>query len=527
MTRRVTASKLLACGALIAVACTDAPTAPGRAVSPDRPADAGRGAQSSATVVPNTVKYSNAGAQPTTVTVNGATVSARAYTLQNGATILTVVACPFDAPASALGQLYRVQFSVYDPRGQRITVVGSGDDDQSWSGGTGTMSTLLPGAGKNFTVKLTVTATAAGSKKAVSGITLSTTVKYGPDLAVTHIEVPDRIHISEVTPVTATIRELGGDIGVTSDCVLLGNGFEVDRAPAIWVDAAGTVTCAFTTRFSDLGNKTLLVAVWNTSLADFNYANNYATIDITVLPPPVQMSYNAQAYQHTGHYVNNYTYQYDDDPVTGFGYHSTYTLNNTIDDGQQYARILASAPRGISFPVQHLKLSQQTGNTWVDKRNYTWLNATATFGTAADGGSCAQDGDAGFTYILCTYVKNSAAWTTLYYQHYAGTVTYISTQMATFTAPWGSGLLGIPGYYRNDSGWGTFTPFASNVAINVMISSGTLDLVASPVIQLASGPYSTLSTPCTTVTMPHGKASECYVIKGDYVDLNGSAAGTP
>jgi hypothetical protein len=509
---------------LALAACSDAPTAPSQAAAPERPAAADKYGNGSKSVVSNTVKYSDVGAQPTSATLRGVTVSAFAYTRKDGTTLLTVVPGAFDAAPSALGKIYRLQFTAYDPTGRRIDLVRAGDDDDKWTDGTGTVTRLLPGAGKNFVIKLEVTASEPGSKAHVPNIPLTTVVRFAPDLAVTNIDVPAHVHVYDVTTINATIQERAGDIGVRADCVLLGNGSEIDRAPAVWVDAGGTVTCAFATRFTTLGPQKLTVAVWNTTLADYDYGNNAKTIDVDVEPLPVQMSYEAEAYQHTGHYINNYSYQYDDDPITGFGYHSTYYLNYTQDDAIQYARIFASAPQAIGFPVDKLQLSQRSAGSTVDDRKYSSVKATSTFGTASDGGSCAQDGDGGYAYVLCTYVKNAARWTTLHYDHYAGSVTYISEQLATFTAPWGSGS-GPAGYYRNDSGWGTYVPFGSDVSIDVSIVSGNFNLVASPRIALASNGYGTLETPCALVPMPFGAARQCYEIRGDYLDKEGFTSG--
>lgn len=204
--------------ALFAGACSDVPTAPGGKMRPDQSARAGKTAQRTGRVLPNTVKYSNVGSQASAVTYQGVTVSARAYTLKDGMTILTVVAGAFDAARSALGTLYRVPYTVYDPNGHSINVARSRGDDRLWGRGTATMSTF-------------------GTRR----WSISTTQ-------------------------TIMLR-------------------------STWTFCRRQWKCRTTPR-------------------SFSTPDTISTIT---------------------------HYHYDDDPVTGYGYHSTYTLDYTQDDAQQYA----------------------------------------------------------------------------------------------------------------------------------------------------------------------------------------------
>ena len=68
---------------------------------------------------------------------------------------------------------------------------------------------------------------------------------------------------------TATIGERNQDIGARGSCVLSVDGIEADRADAIWVDAAGLVSCAFTHTFETSGAKSVSVQVANVVPLDY------------------------------------------------------------------------------------------------------------------------------------------------------------------------------------------------------------------------------------------------------------------
>ena len=108
------------------------------------------------------------------------------------------------------------------------------------------------------------------------------TVKLRPDLTVTQIAAPAQALPNVPTLVQATVRELNGDVGARANCRLLVDGIEVDRAENIWVDAAGTVDCAFLYSFPTYGNVNITVFVDAIDPTDWDVANNSATTMIEV-----------------------------------------------------------------------------------------------------------------------------------------------------------------------------------------------------------------------------------------------------
>jgi hypothetical protein len=76
---------------------------------------------------------------------------------------------------------------------------------------------------------------------------------------------------------------MNGDAGATTNCVLAIDGSAVDQAKNVYVDAGGSVSCAFVYTFAATGGHTIEVSAANVAPADWDTGNNSAsgTIDIT------------------------------------------------------------------------------------------------------------------------------------------------------------------------------------------------------------------------------------------------------
>jgi hypothetical protein len=303
--------------------------------------------------------------------------------------------------------------------------------------------------------------------------------------------------------------------------VLSVNGVVVDRAPNIWVDAGGTVSCAFATRFQSLGAKALRVTVETDPIVEFDAGNNMGETAVTVVPLPVQMTYRAEALQHTGRVTERYVSTYDnvvDD------YHATYTLDREWNEQSQSAWIFASAPVGVTFPLDRLALSMIADGKTVDTRSYSEMAGGTPFGDAVTGGTCGQNGDASFGFVVCTYHDGAAVWTTVYYnQNYAGTVTYESVELTVVTTPAGT-VPGTPGYFRNGDAWGSFKEWKRTLGFSIDLTDGLYTLLAAPTLMLWDNAYGTSSKPCKVTDVEFGKVTECRDIHEQFLDKGGVAS---
>lgn len=107
-------------------------------------------------------------------------------------------------------------------------------------------------------------------------VDLNEVVKRRPDLVVAEIIAPPHAVAGVPAIIRATIRELNGDVGARANCRLIADGEEVDRAEGIWVDAGGTVQCAFAPLFDSNTalTKELVVVADAIDPGDWDESNN-------------------------------------------------------------------------------------------------------------------------------------------------------------------------------------------------------------------------------------------------------------
>ena len=112
-------------------------------------------------------------------------------------------------------------------------------------------------------------------------ISIDDQVKYRPDLSIVRIDAPSAA-IGMPANITAMIHESMGDLGALADCVLSVDGVVSDRAPNVWVDKNGTVSCQFAHTFTAGGVHALHVDIANVRPGDYDMRNNGADATIAV-----------------------------------------------------------------------------------------------------------------------------------------------------------------------------------------------------------------------------------------------------
>jgi nitrite reductase/ring-hydroxylating ferredoxin subunit len=96
-------------------------------------------------------------------------------------------------------------------------------------------------------------------------------VRRRPDLKVVSVDAPSAVRLNQPFSISAVVRELNGDSGARTNCVLEKQGVGiVDRADGIWVDAGDSVQCLFDQTLDALGNQTYFVKLENTRPADWD-----------------------------------------------------------------------------------------------------------------------------------------------------------------------------------------------------------------------------------------------------------------
>lgn len=509
---------------MLFAACADqvsSPIASRSMAATSRDVSASKGSNSLATWHSNTEKYRDAGKKPGTGRSGTAGIQVRALQYRSGAVTVDVTTGSFDVADSVGGYLSKVQAKVFTGDKKNSTKNYNVNDVPTFSFNPGALS-----RGSIVAIQANVRGKDGKRTDVVNAVD---TVGLAPDLAVAKVLAPTQVVQGEVFTVSALVAEMNGQTGGRANCVLYVDGVKVDATNNVWVDAAGEVSCAFATRITTGGVHTAKVALEGSSPADFDASNNAKSVSIQIATP---MLYNATAFEHAGSYTNNYTYQYDDFPSAG-AYHSTYHLDYSEQTRTQSTHVYTWVEQPIAFPVTNVTLGTTTDGVSLDSKSFSNIASSGKFGTATDGGQCGSNQDNGVSMVVCTYNRGTALWSTVTYDRYAGDVTYVSSQYATYAAPWGSGMYFanttaqgnlIPSVNAADWGSAYLTPFGSQLTFNIALKSGNFLYTANPSITLTPTPYSTSNPFClgpTTNDTNTGSFSECYDIHGSYLDKEG------
>jgi hypothetical protein len=475
---------------VLASGCTDQPTGPGQA---DRLAAHRLGSTTNAHLperIPNRVKYRDEGHKPATGRAGSAQLSVRALQGMDGLTTLEISTGTLDDPREAPGNISRLQIKALDSHAHHLYTRNYNNLN---GGGAITKVFSSPVRGSSLQVQANVT----GIERRTGVITVTEKVRLRPDLQASNLIAPATATVATPINLSATVAEINGDSGARASCVLYVNGVEADRADQIWVDAGGTVTCAFALLFPTTGSKKLEVRVEKVVPADYDVTNNQAAGSIEIVggsEPGSVFFYSAAAYDMTFERQSEFS-------VRGEGAFSRGEFQNTSNQSghQQLANLGADMPIGISFPVARIVISHATGGATIQAQ--TFENAAADWTVSEHdvfGGlrqySCLSRTDPGegtrnvSWLFLCSGSYTSgdeidfATWLTS--QRFAGSVTYHS---------WGYSLTwygeeGVEQYYSWNEVWnwvdGTLVPYGSDYKFDVSLWDGGVIYQAAPTVML-------------------------------------------
>ena len=511
----------------LALACDDVPTAPAM-----RRADV-EASGLEPRLFPNAIRYRDAGRQPATGRAGGATITTRALLGSDGKTVLEVWAG--QQGGTGPGELWQVQVKkfgadgdhratqVEHPRGGRALTLAFHDMQR---GDTVQVQALVRGA--------------SGPRTGV--VTARDVVWRRPDLMVAGIDAPARTWTHTPTFVTTVVRELRGDVGARTSCVLDVDGARVDEATGIWVDAGDAVTCAFAYTFDVPGERTFRVRLAGTDPYDDDPANDAATAKVLVVTE-VPLSYTAQADSGTYTYWSQST-RYR---KTG-GYPPAWSEYTSDSVGSrsllQHSRLDAWTRAPVAFPEQPLvdvRASQETGGATVHAAEWASLPADDQVVTPDSSKGCVTRRSGGVvisTLAICTRRVGADSYTSLTYEWNAGDVTYESQGRTTYTC-----LPPIPPYACPPNSWyfnsshtstGTLVPFGTTFTFDVAFVSGTNEFTVRPSVPLyrmqsshgvpwsCSGPWGSAAT---LAIGPLASETTCSGWKHESWQLAGMAAG--
>jgi len=272
--------------------------------------------------------YKDTGMGHATGRAGNATISARALYAKDGSTLVELTTGQLDSSTTTPGNLDKVQFKPLDQNGNALY-------SQNFSGLTaGGYYSMITNV-LHHTEQLQLQTNVSGIDQRTDVVTVVETVKLRPDLAVQGLTSPNKAVVNQPVIISATLRELNGEVGATTTCTLYVNGTAVDQANSVWVDARGTVSCSFTQTFAATGTYSVQISAENVVPADWDTANNSATGSIEIGPPPVQMNYSATFFDtlYTTHSTFQNTTYYNgaiyDDYSTSDGYSNEGQIANT------------------------------------------------------------------------------------------------------------------------------------------------------------------------------------------------------
>ena len=213
-------------------------------------------------LVPNAVKYRDA--KPNAKSAGEvAVVEARALLARNGTAELEVTTGNLDTgEPSTTANITKVQTKL----GEVTTNYNNLDSGSVYTLPLGKLQRYTP-----FEAHVNVMGLNSGNTEVLR---VADVVRRRPDLRIIATQGPGAVRQNQPFSIAATIRELNGDSGARTDCVLLLQNAEIDRVKNVWVDAGDSVQCVFWQSIDHVGGAGYLIKLENTRPADWQPAIN-------------------------------------------------------------------------------------------------------------------------------------------------------------------------------------------------------------------------------------------------------------
>jgi hypothetical protein len=438
---------------------------------------------SAPTATSNTQKYKDEGSHPASARAGKSTLTVRALMGKDNATNLEATTGSLDSSATAPGKLEKLQLKTSDAAGNVVYT-------KNYNGltGGGSLSYVLTDLG--HMQPLQVQANISGiDPKRTDIATVKTSVYYRPDLAPQDLVAPSRAYVDAPVSISATVRERMNDTGARASCILLVDGAEVDRAPNIWVDAHGAVSCAFSHRFKDVGGHAIKVSVSEVVPGDYDASNNTISGSITIEPrsAPVSFWADARDRESSSDATDDYFLSSDGPPaVPDVHYHQV----RSRWDQSWWVNI--NGPRAVSFPVARVSAQVTSGGATLESLAVEnlpvtyrggWNGLTYEWGEVQDPITKTWLGAETDRYPDGT--EETWGWVT----HYAGSVTYHGERICTEHAVAFGWSCELGTYTWNDTSanGGPRVAMGDSVELTIsVVDASGLTWSASPTVALTS-----------------------------------------
>ena len=274
-------------------------------------------------LIPNSQRYADNSMPAASGRDGEVTITARALIDVEGTTDLEITTGSLDSDDHAPGTITKVQVKALD-------VETPDNEEPVWvknynklrDGGNLTTSYTGLTRGQQLMLHTNV----KGIIRGTAVVFLTEYIKNRPDIQVTGVSTDEEAFVNQEVVITASIAESNADLGATTSCVLYIDGEEIDRANNVWVNAGDVVGCQFTTTFSEVGEKNIIVAAEDVTPGDFDNSNNSAYTSINIIEEPTG-SFGENSFTWSGGVFMSSEYYYE-------------TRNGPIFDTNEYKSYL-------------------------------------------------------------------------------------------------------------------------------------------------------------------------------------------
>ncbi len=344
-----------------------------------------------------------------------ATLTTRALQRKTGETDVELSTGDLDANAAPSGSISRAEIATTDAAGRRQMV----REYPNLEGNGGYLAFTYTGLPRGQAMQVVAhVVDVDGARTDV--VSAAPTVKLRPDLFVQRVLAPSKTVPGVPVVITATIAELNQDVGARGSCVLSVDGIEADRADAIWVDAAGLVSCAFTHTFETPGTKSVSVQVANVVPSDYDTANNVATTSIVVRAIESFDYYELRADSEEtrrGSHIQDWSTRNDGSIVYGRDYES----NSLVTQWTQVIDYYAELRHQFDFTVTQLSVTESNAGLVVRSVHLDEIVSGPNGCASRQAGT-----EPTVSVYICQSLRTDGPLTTLIYVSMAGEVTYFS-----------------------------------------------------------------------------------------------------
>jgi hypothetical protein len=111
---------------------------------------------------------------------------------------------------------------------------------------------------------------------------------FKPDLALTALMAPSQARTRQVVNISASLRELKGDLGSTANAYLMEGDTVLDSVQGATVGALGSAGITFAAVFNTAGQHQLRIVVSEQTVGDYDVSNNEQGFVIDVVQPLIE-----------------------------------------------------------------------------------------------------------------------------------------------------------------------------------------------------------------------------------------------